>query len=66
MDRYSPVSASQVATGTYFFDLASMGIDPDYSDTLMHISGHLLRDNVAAQVKPFRRIQVIRPAGKAD
>lgn len=41
--------------------LASMGIDPDFSDTLMHVSGNLLRDNVAPQVKPHKRIQFIRP-----
>ena len=42
--------------------LAAMGIDPDFSDTLMHVSGNLLRDNVAPQVKAYRRIQAIRPA----
>lgn len=46
--------------------LASMGIDPDFGDTLMHISGNLLRDDVAAQLKPYRRVQTIRPAPKAD
>jgi len=44
--------------------LASMGIDPDFSDTLMHVSGNILRDNVAAQVKPFKRIQYVRPGVK--
>lgn len=43
--------------------LASMIKDPDFSDTLMHVSGHLLKDNVGEQVKPFKRVQVIRPAG---
>lgn len=46
--------------------LASMGIDPNYGDTLMHVSGHLLKDNVAAQVKPFKRVQYIRPGEKAE
>jgi hypothetical protein len=41
--------------------LASMGIDSDYGDTLMHISGNVLKDNVGAQVKPFKRVQYIRP-----
>lgn len=40
---------------------ASMGIDVDYSDTLMHVSGNLLKDNVEAQVKPFKQVQRIRP-----
>jgi hypothetical protein len=43
---------------------ASMGIDSDYSDTLMHVSGHLLRDNVAAQVRSFRRIRYLTPDGQ--
>jgi hypothetical protein len=46
--------------------LASMIKDPDFSDTLMHVSGHLLKDNVAEQVKPFKKVQMIRPAGLAE
>lgn len=48
----------------HFPCLAAMGIDPDFSDTLMHVSGNLLRDNVAAQVKPYRRIEFVRPASQ--
>lgn len=48
----------------HFPCLAAMGIDPDFSDTLMHVSGNLLRDNVAEQVKPYRRIQFVRPASQ--
>jgi hypothetical protein len=44
--------------------LASMGIDSDFDDTLMHVSGNVLRDNVAGQVKPFRRIKYLRPGGQ--
>jgi thymidylate synthase len=46
--------------------LASMGIDTDFDDTLMHISGNLLKDNVGRQVKPFRRVQTFIPGTKAD
>ena len=46
--------------------LASMGKDPDFNDTLMHVSGNLLKDNVGQQVKPFKRVQVIRPSGRVD
>ncbi len=46
--------------------LASMGIDPDFDDTLMHVSGNLLRDDVGAQVKPFKQVQVFVPAGRVD
>jgi thymidylate synthase len=50
----------------HFPCLASMGIDSDFGDTLMHISGNLLRDSVAAQVKPFKRIQYLRPDNRSD
>ena len=41
--------------------LASMGIDVDFGDTLMHISGNVLKDNVGAQVKPFKSTRYIAP-----
>jgi len=46
--------------------LASMGIDADYGDTLLHVSGNVMRDNVAAQVKPFKEIQYIAPGTRSD
>lgn len=47
--------------------LAGMTIDADYSDTLMHISGHLVRDEVARQTKPYRRPPVyLRPSGRSS
>lgn len=42
--------------------LASMGIDADYDDTLMHVSGNILKDDVRAQVKPFMSVRYIDPA----
>jgi hypothetical protein len=50
----------------HFPCLASMGIDADFGDTLMHISGNVMRDNVGEQVKPFKRIQYIRPGIKSE
>jgi hypothetical protein len=41
--------------------LASMGIDSDFGDTLMHVSGNVLKDNVGAQVKPFKTTRYIAP-----
>ena len=41
--------------------LASMGVDPDFNDTLMHVSGNLLKDNVGVQVKPFKRVRYVTP-----
>lgn len=41
--------------------LASMGIDADFNDTLMHVSGNILKDAVAKQVRPYRDIKYLRP-----
>jgi hypothetical protein len=41
--------------------LASMGIDGDYGDTLMHVSGNILREAVGEQVRPFKQVQYIAP-----
>ncbi|MFC2177284.1 DUF166 domain-containing protein [Actinomycetota bacterium] len=46
--------------------LASMGQDTDFGDTLMHVSGNVLKDNVAEQVKPFRRITYISPGEQSE
>ena len=36
----------------------------DYNhDTLMHESGHLLQENLAEQLKPFKRTRYIAPNG---
>lgn len=41
--------------------LASMGVDPDFDDTLLHVSGNVFKDHVTAQVKPFQEINFLRP-----
>jgi hypothetical protein len=46
--------------------LASMGKDADFGDTLMHVSGHLLKEDVGEQVKPFKQVLMIRPAGRVE
>ncbi len=46
--------------------MAVMGIDADYGDTLMHISGNILKENVGKQVKPFKQTQVFRPDGRSE
>lgn len=50
----------------HFPCLASMGIDADFGDTLMHISGNLLKDNVGDQVKPYKRITYVRPGVRSE
>lgn len=45
----------------HFPCLASMGIDPDYGDTLMHVSGNVIKEQVAEQVRPYCPITYITP-----
>jgi hypothetical protein len=46
--------------------LASMGIDIDFSDTLMHVSGNIMRDEIAEQVKPFKQVNYIAPGRRSE
>ena len=46
--------------------MASMGKDSDFGDTLMHISGHLMRDNIGDQIKPIKRVQYVVPGARSD
>lgn len=45
---------------------ASMVKDALFRDTLMHVSGNLLKDEVAAQVRPHVRVLQFTPAGKVE
>jgi hypothetical protein len=46
--------------------LATMGVDTDYGDTLMHISGNLLKNNVRPQVKPFKDVRYMATAERSE
>ena len=46
--------------------LASMGIDSDFDDTLMHVSGNIMRDEIGEQVKQFKRVDYIAPGTRSD
>jgi len=50
----------------HFPCLASMGKDPDFGDTLMHVSGNVLKDNVEAQVRPYKRTAFIAPGMRSS
>jgi hypothetical protein len=41
--------------------LAGMAKDPDFNDTLMHVSGNVVKGQVAEQVRPHRRVTYITP-----
>ncbi len=47
--------------------LASMNTDPDYHDTLMHVSGHLLRRAVGEALADDREpVTYLRPPGRSE
>ena len=46
--------------------LASMGIDDDFADTVMHVSGNITKEEVKEQVRPYVTIQYYTPQGKVD
>jgi thymidylate synthase len=46
--------------------LASMGIDIDFSDTLLHVSGNIMKENVGEQVKSFKQIQYLEPGIRSE
>jgi hypothetical protein len=46
--------------------LASMGNDVDFNDTLLHVSGNIMKDNVGDQVKPYKQILYIAPGFRSE
>ena len=50
----------------HFPCLASMGKDVDFGDTLMHVSGNVLKDNVGEQVKLYKSTQYIAPGSRTE
>jgi hypothetical protein len=40
-----------------------MGVDNDYNDTLLHVSGNLARDAMAEAIKPYREEHYFKPEG---
>jgi thymidylate synthase len=65
-----PVDQAVEAAGMlhhHFPCLASMNKDPDYHDTLMHVSGDFLRDAVKDEIRPFLTpVPFLRPSGRVD
>ena len=45
--------------------LAGMGKDPDFNDTLMHVSGNILKGQVAEQVRPYKQVAYIVPGTRS-
>jgi len=45
---------------------AAMGVVLEYDDTLMHVSGNIMRDAVGEQVKLYKQIQYIAPGWRSE
>ncbi len=45
---------------------ASMVKDPLFHDTLMHVSGNLMKDEVARRVRPYIRVLQFTPSGRVE
>ena len=41
--------------------LAGMGVDPDFSDTIMHVSGNIMKEQVGEQVKSYKEVRYVVP-----
>jgi hypothetical protein len=50
----------------HFPCLASMNQDADYRDTLMHVSGNILRDAVKDEIQGHVDVPMLRPFGRVD
>lgn len=46
--------------------LASMGKDTDFDDTIMHVSGNIMKKEIGKQVAPFRETRYIVPGKKSE
>lgn len=45
---------------------ATMGVDDDYADTLMHVSGHIMCEEVSHQVNEYRQVQYVVPGVRSE
>ncbi|NIM93173.1 MAG: hypothetical protein GTO18_05625 [Anaerolineales bacterium] len=66
----TPVDDAVNRTGMlhhHFPCLASMNQDPDYHDTLMHVSGHILQDEIKREIEEYLSPTVyLRPEGRVE
>lgn len=46
--------------------LASMGIDDDFDDTIMHVSGNIMKEAIKLEVEDYKEIRYIRPGNKVE
>jgi len=46
--------------------LASMGKDSDFNDTIMHVSGNIMREQIGEQVRSYKETRYIVPGKKSE
>jgi hypothetical protein len=46
--------------------LAAMGIDDDFADTLMHVSGNITKEEVKEQIRPYPTVRYFTPGGRVE
>jgi len=46
--------------------LASMGKDTDFDDTIMHVSGNIMKKQIGDQVSPHKEVRYIVPGKKSE
>jgi hypothetical protein len=65
-----PVAEAEFRAGMlhhHFPCLASMNQDQDYSDTLMHVSGHIVREAIKAEIRDYLEpTPYLRPDGRVE
>lgn len=65
----TPVDEAVEASGLFHHHYpcqASMGIDPQYHDTLMHVSGNIMKDEVKLALGDHIQVRYARPAGYVE
>ncbi len=65
----TPVEEALEAAGLHHHHYpcqASMGIDPLYGDTLMHVSGNLMKEAVREALGDNLRVAYLRPSGRVE
>jgi len=50
----------------HFPCLAAMGKDIDFGDTLMHVSGNVMKDKIGEKVRPYKRTHYIAPGSRSE
>lgn len=46
--------------------LAGMGKDLDFDDTLMHVSGNILKERIGEQIQPYKEVIYITPGKRSE